>query len=124
MEEVYLFIIYLILVLTFGFTLSVSDIAIGRKTGKNAVNTYSSINKKWSWLGMLTFCTPIIITMYYGVIGGWILKYFIDFCYVDLNLISQSDYFTNFITSSIEPPLLFCIDHINLPLCYDFRCTK
>ena len=44
-------IIYLALVLTFGFTLLTTDIAIGRRTGKNAWQAFGSINKKmeFSW---------------------------------------------------------------------------
>ena len=68
-------IIYLVLVLTFGFTLLTTDIAIGRKTGKSAIYAYESMRKKWKFLGILTFLVPVLIMTYYAVIGGWILKY-------------------------------------------------
>ena len=67
--------IYLILVLTFGFTLLTTDVAIGRKTKQNALNAYATLHEKWRFLGYLTFLVPTLIMTYYSVIGGWILKY-------------------------------------------------
>lgn len=68
-------IIYVILVLTFGFTLLTTDIAIGRKTKQNALNAYGTLHPKWRFLGKLTFLVPVIIMTYYSVIGGWVTKY-------------------------------------------------
>ena len=68
-------IIYLVLVLTFGFTLLTSDIAIGRKTQKSAIGAYEEMHPKWKFLGVLTFLVPVLIMTYYAVIGGWITKY-------------------------------------------------
>ena len=69
--------VYLVLVVTFGFSLLVTDIAIGRKTGKNALEAFGAIDKKWDFLGKITFVIPAIIMTYYGVIGGWVLKYIV-----------------------------------------------
>ena len=62
--------IYLVLVLTFGFTLLTSDIAIGRRTKKSAIGAYAEMHPKWKFLGVLTFLVPVIIMTYYAVIGG------------------------------------------------------
>ena len=67
--------IYFALVLTFGFTLLVSDIAIGRRTQKSTISAYTKMNPKWRFLGILTFLVPVLIMTYYTVIGGWITKY-------------------------------------------------
>ena len=67
--------VYLVLVLTFGFVLLTTDVAIGRKTKLNALNAYGTLRKKWKFLGYLTFLVPTLIMTYYSVIGGWILKY-------------------------------------------------
>ena len=69
-------IVYLALVLTFGFALLSTDVAIGRRTKKNALNAFGAMNKKWRFLGVLTFLVPALIMTYYSVIGGWITKYF------------------------------------------------
>ena len=68
-------IIYLILVLTFGFALLTSDIAIGRRTQKSAIGAYTQMRPRWKFLGILTFLVPVLIMTYYAVIGGWITKY-------------------------------------------------
>ena len=54
-------IIYLVLVLTFGFTLLTSDIAIGRKTQKSAIGAYEEMHPKWKFLGVLTCLVPVLI---------------------------------------------------------------
>ena len=67
--------VYLVLVLTFGFVLLTTDVAIGRKTKKNALKAFEELNPKWKFLGRLTFLVPVLIMTYYSVIGGWITKY-------------------------------------------------
>ncbi len=95
--------VYLILVVTFGFTLLVTDIAIGRKTGKSAIDAFESVSKKWSIVGKLAFIIPAIIITYYTVIGGWILKYLADYISGRCVQTAQDGYFTGFITSQISP---------------------
>ena len=67
--------IYLILAVTFGFALMLTEIALGRKTGKSTLYAFTSLNKKFSFLGVLSSIVPIIIFPYYCVIGGWVAKY-------------------------------------------------
>lgn len=67
-------VVYLVLVLTFGFTLLTTDIALGRRTRKNALYAFGSLRPKWGFLGKLTFLVPAIIMTYYTVIGGWVTK--------------------------------------------------
>ena len=47
--------IYLVLIFTVGFVLLTTDIAIGRRTGKSAIYAYESMNRKWKFLGVITF---------------------------------------------------------------------
>ncbi|MGM9552573.1 MAG: sodium-dependent transporter [Clostridia bacterium] len=102
-------VVYIALVLLFGFALLLTDIAIGRKTGLNAGNAYGAINKKWKWLGHLTFLVPSVIMIYYTVIGGWILKYFTAFLTFEGNLVSQDGYFSSFISSPVSPVVFMLI---------------
>lgn len=92
-------IIYLVLVLTFGFTLLTTDIAIGRKTGKSAIYAYESMRKKWKFLGILTFLVPVLIMTYYAVIGGWILKYITIYLFSSGKQAVDDNCFTSFISS-------------------------
>ena len=64
-------IVYLALVLTLGFTLLTSDIAIGRRT-KKAPSALHQMHPNWKFLGILTFLVPVLIMTYYAVIGGWV----------------------------------------------------
>ena len=95
--------IYLVLVLTFGFVLLTTDVAIGRKTKKNALNAFAAICPKWKFLGYLTFLVPVLIMTYYSVIGGWITKYFVEYLVSGDNVPAQDGYFTSFITSKAAP---------------------
>ena len=102
-------IIYLVLVLTFGFVLLTTDVAIGRKTKKNALNAFAAICPKWKFLGYLTFLVPVLIMTYYSVIGGWVIKYLVEYltghghALSGDNVPAQDGYFTSFITSKAAP---------------------
>ena len=95
-------IVYLALVLTFGFTLLCSDIAIGRRTKKSTIGAYAEMAPKWIFLGILTFLVPVLIMTYYAVIGGWITKYAVTFL-TGHTAAAQDGYFTDFISSPVSP---------------------
>ena len=95
--------VYLALVLTFGFTLLCSDIAIGRRTKKSAIGAYAEMAPKWKFLGILTFLVPVLIMTYYAVIGGWITKYAVTFVTGQAAAAAEDGYFTSFITSPVSP---------------------
>ena len=69
--------VYLILLITFGYVFLMNDIALGRKTRKSAIHAYESINPRWKGLGFLVFLIPVFIMSYYSVIGGWITRYIV-----------------------------------------------
>ena len=96
-------IIYLVLVLTFGFTLLTTDVAIGRKTRMGALHAFEAMNKKWKFLGYLTFLVPALIMTYYSVIGGWVAKYLTAYLTGAGNEAAQDGYFTSFISAPIAP---------------------
>lgn len=102
-------IVYIALVLLFGFALLLTDIAIGRKTGMNAGNAYGAIGKKWRWVGHLTFIVPTIILMYYTVIGGWILKYFTEYVTFGGAKMAEDGAFGAFISSPVSPIVFMLI---------------
>lgn len=95
--------VYLALVLTFGFTLLTSDIAIGRRTQKSAIGAYAEMHPKWKFLGILTFLVPVLIMTYYAVIGGWITKYAVVYLTGQAEAAAQDNYFMSFITSPVSP---------------------
>ena len=99
---------YLVLALTFGFTLLASELAIGRKTRAGALTAYSKLNKKFGFMGIFACLIPIIILPYYCAIGGWVLKYFIAYLTGNGTAATAADYFTGFITSPVEP-IIFAV---------------
>ena len=103
--------IYLVLIFTVGFVLLTTDIAIGRRTGKSAIYAYESMNRKWKFLGVITFFVPVLIMTYYAVIGGWILKYIQLFSTGDLETAAQDSCFTSFISEpgSVWYGLIFMV---------------
>lgn len=102
-------VVYLILVATFGFTLLLTEIAIGRKTKKSPINAYRLINPKWSRLGNLSLMIPCFLLSYYGVIGGWVLKYSTLYLTGSGNNASNSGYFSDYISQPIQPVVYMII---------------
>ena len=95
-------VVYLILALTFGFTLLVTEIAIGRKTKQGCLTAYGKINKKWSFLGPIATIVPFMILPYYCTIGGWVLKYFYVFITGQAASSAGNSYFTDFLGNPTE----------------------
>ena len=94
---------YIILALTFGFTLLTTEIAIGRKTKQSPLTAYGVIHKGWNKLGVLACIVPVIILPYYCAIGGWVVKYLCTFIIGhDADTVADG-YFTGFITSDVTP---------------------
>ena len=73
-------VVYLCLVVTLGFTLMLSEIAVGRKTQQSQLTAYSRLHRGWGFIGLLGTVVPMLIVPYYCVIGGWVLKYFVAYC--------------------------------------------
>lgn len=101
--------IYIILALTFGFTLLTTEVAIGRKTKQSPLTAYGKINKKFKGIGTIATLVPTIILPYYCAIGGWVLKYLADFATGKGVAAAQDGYFTGFITHDYLPIITMLI---------------
>ena len=95
--------IYLILAVTFGFSLMAAEIALGRKTGLSAIGAFKALDSRFGFLGILASVVPIIIFPYYSVIGGWVIKYFATFITGGAAVAASDTYFTDFISGTSEP---------------------
>ena len=77
--------IYIVLALTFGYSMIVAETALGRMTGKSPVGAYASFAKPGRRSGFLGFggwinaVIPVLIVPYYSVIGGWVIIYLFDY---------------------------------------------
>lgn len=94
---------YLIIAVTFGFALTVGEIALGRKTGLSAIGAFRKLNKKYAFIGYLAALVPIIILPYYSVIGGWVMKYLSVFITGQASFAASNNYFVNYTAQTIEP---------------------
>lgn len=102
--------VYLVLAITFGFSLMITEIAIGRRTGKSVIGAYKAIDKRFSFMGLIGALVPFIITPYYCVIGGWVLKYLAVFVSGQgKTAADQGDYFSGFIGSFGGSTVFFLI---------------
>ena len=101
--------VYIILAVSFGFSLMAAEIALGRKTGLSAIGAFRVLDKRFSFVGYLAALVPAIILPYYSVIGGWVTKYLVAF--VDGNAMNTThdDYFTGFISNTAEPLIWFLV---------------
>lgn len=97
---------YLILVLTFGFALLTTEIAIGRKTAQSPLTAYKYIHPKWGFVGIFSCLIPAIILPYYCAIGGWVVKYLAAFVGGSGLNAAKDGFFGGFITSLEEPIFL------------------
>ena len=94
---------YVVLALTFGFTLLTTEIAIGRKTGQSPLTAYEQMHKGWGGIGVLACAVPVIILPYYCSIGGWVLKYLSAFLTGHGAQAAEDGYFTGYITQVGQP---------------------
>ena len=103
--------IYLLLVVTFGYVFVVSETTLGRLTKKSPVGAFHVFGSKlpFSIGGWLNAVIPMIIVPYYSVIGGWVLKYLFEYLRGNMALLATDGYFSSFISSSWNVELWFII---------------
>ncbi len=101
--------VYLVLVLTFGFSLVLMEIAIGRKTKMSSIKAFTMLHKKAGILGFMAMLVPMIILPYYCVIGGWVIKYMLTFLTGQGKAAADSAYFDGFVGASVSPLITFLI---------------
>lgn len=96
--------IYLIFVVLIGFSVMLTEFAIGRRKQLAAVGAFKSVDRSWTFAGVLGVLSGLLIMGFYPVIGGWALAYVTK---VAGGLLSTpdaiSDTFGNFITNPVQP---------------------
>lgn len=101
--------VYLILAVTFGFTLLITEIVIGRRTKQSPLTAYGHLKKGWGFLGVFSCGIPMIILPYYCVIGGWVLKYFCAFLTGSGIQTASEGYFTDYVKDTKEPVIMMAV---------------
>ena len=103
--------VYLVLALTFGYTLMMSESTMGRLTGKSPVGAFSALSKRGIAKagGWINAVIPMLILPYYSVIGGWVCKYLFEYLRGNVAGTAQDDFFGGFITSAADAELWFIV---------------
>lgn len=101
--------VYIVLSVTFGFSLMVAEIAIGHKTQLSAIGAFRALDRRFSFVGVLAAIVPVIILPYYSVIGGWVMKYLVGFTFNQTAEMASGSFFGNYIGEVWEPILWFAV---------------
>lgn len=132
-------VIYILLALTFGYTMIMAETTLGRMTKKSPVGAFLAWDKeepgekkqgtvqngkyvgtvkaarksgRRKWLafgGWMNSIIPLLIVQYYSVIGGWVAKYLVSYFYQSADTIAQDGYFSNFISSGVSAEFWFLV---------------
>ena len=103
--------IYIILALTFGYTMIIAETSLGRMTKRSPVGAYESFGKSklLSAGGWINAVIPILIVPYYSVIGGWVIKYLFEYLLGHGQALAADDYFSGFISNGFSAEICFLV---------------
>ena len=104
-------VVYILLALTFGYTMIVAETSLGRLTKKSPVGAYSSFGssrvlRAGGWINAII---PILIVPYYSVIGGWVVNYLVDYLSGKTQEVAADGYFSAFISDGLSAELCFVV---------------
>ena len=103
--------VYIILALTFGYTMIMAETALGRMTRKSPVGAFGKFGKS-GWLsfgGWINAVIPVLIVPYYSVIGGWVIKYLVEYIKGNSKGLATDGYFSGFISNGMSAEVCFIV---------------
>ena len=103
--------VYIILALTFGYTMIMSETALGRMTGKSPVGAFSHFSRRIAVRtgGWINAVIPILIVPYYSVIGGWVCYYLLGYLRGQSAVMAEEAFFTGFLGNPLAVELAFLV---------------
>ena len=103
--------IYILLTASFGYVLIMSETALGRMTRKSPVGAFEHFGKTKSFKigGWLNAVIPMLIVPYNSTIGGWVIKYLVEYIKGNVQAVAEDGYFGNFISDSWQVELWFLV---------------
>lgn len=102
---------YIILALTFGYTMIMAETALGRMTKKSPVGAFGAFGHTWTFRfgGWINAIIPMLIVPYYSTIGGWVIKYMFEYIRGNGTELAVDGYFTNFISGGFSVEIWFLV---------------
>ncbi|MBS5607021.1 sodium-dependent transporter [Enterocloster lavalensis] len=91
--------VYLLFICILGVPVMMVEMSLGRKTRHDPVQAYGDIHPHARIVGVFGVAAAFLILSYYSVIGGWILKYIVNYA---TTLAAPAD-FSEFISRPVEP---------------------
>ena len=103
--------VYLILVVTFGYTLIIAETSLGRMTEKSPVGAFQRFGRSFPFKfgGWINAIVPMLIVPYYCVIGGWVTKYLFEYLRGQAAAMATDEYFSAFIANSPSAEFWFAL---------------
>jgi len=103
--------VYIVLAVTFGYTMIMAETALGRMTKKSPVSAFGAFGKSggFKFGGWINAIIPILIVPYYSVIGGWVIRYLADYVSGHGSELAQDGYFSGFISNGMSAEVCFVI---------------
>ncbi|MCR4717631.1 MAG: sodium-dependent transporter [Lachnospiraceae bacterium] len=101
-------ILYIIMLVLFGIPILTMEFSIGRASQRAPVKMYDDLEpkgSKWHLHGVFCMIGCIILMMYYGVVAGWIIRYFIKFLAGDFVSASTKEITAEFGTMLASPAI-------------------
>lgn len=91
--------VYIILAITFGYTMMTSEMTIGRMTRKSPVGSFGAFGSSFfhKFGGWINAVIPMLIGGYYAVIGGWVFRYFVGYLTGKSQYLAEETTFTEFL---------------------------
>ena len=103
-------VVYLVCILVVGLSIVIAEFVIGRRTQLSPVGAFEKLapGTNWKWVGFLGVASAFVILSFYGVVGGWIMKYIVisitgGFKELSGDPVAASSVFNNYINGTWSP---------------------
>ncbi len=103
-------VVYLVCILVVGLSIVIAEFVIGRRTQLSPVGAFEKLapGTNWKWVGFLGVASAFVILSFYGVVGGWIMKYIVisitgGFKELSGDPAAASSVFNNYINGTWSP---------------------
>ena len=95
--------IYIVICILLGHPIVQAEQAVGRRGRASAAASYGVIHPKWRFVGVINIVCTFLIDIYYLVVSGWVLKYFVTYVVSGDFGKDKQAYFDNYISSTTQP---------------------